>query len=303
MKQLMISGAGGFLAGHLWPRLAGRFRLIGVDLPGVRPRVDGQWLPVAASEDLADAVERTRPDILIHAAFVNRKPDTWSERRYLDEVLAVNGPLFEACADRGVALLLVSSSAVYGNLAGRVCLDEQAPRQPVSLYGVGKALQEMMAEYRAASGGLRLCVARLFNLIGPGQKRGMLLPDWVSQVKRIGLGAEPVLCVRHQNTSRDFIDARDAADALVRLADDFRPGETVNVASGQAVSLREIGAFLKTLTPVDFEIRSSEAEPSGTDISGQRGNAEKLKRHWGWEPAIDWKQSILDLWDTLDESE
>ncbi len=299
MQRLLISGAGGFLGSHLWPRLSPLFHLIGADLPGAKSQHAGEWITLSSPEDLAEVVRRTRPDALVHAAFVNRKPQDWGEGRYLETVVAVNLPLFEVCAKLGIRTLLVSSSAVYGNAEGRASIDESTPRLPISLYGVAKVLQEMLAEYQAAAGGLQLTIARLFNLVGPGQPKGMLLPDWVSQVRQIESGGEPVLRVRHQDTRRDFIDVRDAAEAIARLIEDFRSGEVVNVASGRAVSLREISSFLQTLCSVPYQVSERESTPLGTDITSQQGNTDRLQRQWGWEPRIDWKRSVLDLWESF----
>jgi len=300
-SRVLVSGAGGFLGRHLCPLLAANRQIIGADLSGVEPSFDGEWHAVEPGTGLAELVQRLKPDFMVHAAFRNRKPSDWTRLEYLSQVLQENSTLFEACAAARVNVLLLGSSAVYGSgLAAGTRLDETAPRHPTTLYGLAKAIQELLGESMVTEG-LHLCVARLFNLIGPGQAAGMLIPDWVRQLAAIADGAEPRLVVRHRATSRDFVDVRDAAAALALLIDDYRPGETVNVATGTAVHLREISDFLATLCPRDFEIIETDPQPPGSDVISQRGDPTRIKARWGWEPTVPWRQSVADVWDACRE--
>jgi len=269
-SRVLVSGAGGFLGRHLCPLLAANRQIIGADLSGVEPSFDGEWHAVEPGTGLAELVQRLKPDFMVHAAFRNRKPSDWTRLEYLS------------------------------GLAAGTRLDETAPRHPTTLYGLAKAIQELLGESMVTEG-LHLCVARLFNLIGPGQAAGMLIPDWVRQLAAIADGAEPRLVVRHRATSRDFVDVRDAAAALALLIDDYRPGETVNVATGTAVHLREISDFLATLCPRDFEIIETDPQPPGSDVISQRGDPTRIKARWGWEPTVPWRQSVADVWDACRE--
>ena len=156
----------------------------------------------------------TRPESIVHAGFVNRRPPSWSEAEYLCRQQAVDSALFAIAADIGARMLLIGSSAVYGD-AGRVeRINEDCPRQPVSLYGVAKASQEMLADYHAQANGLELVILRLFNLMGPGQQSGMVIPDWVTQAARIAEGETSTLRVFNTYAARDFVDVRDVVRAI-----------------------------------------------------------------------------------------
>lgn len=255
-----------------------------------------EWLRVGdEAAALAGAVSRAGPDLVVHAAFVNKRPPGWSEEEYLERQLVANRRLFERCAAAGLPLVLISSSAVYGAGSPARPLDEAAPRRPLSLYGRAKALQEELAE-EAAAAGMGLCILRLFNLVGPGQGPGMIVSDWVSRVAAIADGAEPVLRVKNRATSRDFVDVRDAARAVALAADRFPAGEVFNVASGRAVGLGELSELLEGLCPVPYRTIETDPEPAAADAAYQAGDAGKIARALGWRPEIDWRRSVRDAW-------
>jgi len=294
-KRVLATGAGGFLGRHLCPLLAEEHEVMGLDLEGVAPSFEGVWREVDALHTAGEMLEELKPDILVHAAFRNRKPPEWSRTEYLASVLDGNLPLFQACAERGIELVLCSSSAVYGVSPDGRPLAETDPVAPVSQYGVAKALQEMLLNVFAYDD-LQVCTVRLFNLIGPGQPAGMLISDWLRGVALIAGGGEPVLRVRNRSTSRDFVDVRDAARALRDMVSEFRAGEVVNVAGGRAVHLMDVSRFLEALCPVPFEIVETDAEVDATDVKSQCGDASRARMLWAWTPTIDWRESLTDAW-------
>lgn len=322
---VLVAGAGGFLGSHLVEALDGSWDIVGVgrskvpkDLSEGSPKGSTvRWLRCPdCTEGLAEAVRSLRPDLVVDAAFVNRRPANQSDHEYLASNQGVHLALFEACAEIEVPVLLTSSSAVYGEGEGQSALTESSPRRPVSLYGLAKTQQELQAEHVHRTRGLRLCIARLFNLLGPGRGLGTVVHDWVSQIAafpRQGAEAESAaLTVRNRETARDFVDPRDAASALALLADriagrcdDSIRGESLggdsleifNVASGRSVSLRELDAYLHELSPRHYEVIETHPSPGKADAKAQRGDASRLRRACGWQPQTDWRQSVHDVWE------
>lgn len=302
MKKVLVTGAGGFLGLHLLRALRDGREVVGADRTG-EAREGCRWHQVAAEPaGLADAVDATGPDLVIDAAFVNRKDPAWSDDEYLHRMQAVHLRLFERCAERGVPLILISSSAVYGagpddGEGGDDRIDETAALRPVSVYGLAKTVQETLCRYVAQTRGLEMTIVRLFNLMGPGQGPGTVLADWVSQVAQIARGeAEPVLRVRNLATARDFVDVRDAARAVARVAAEPRGGDVLNVATGRSVGLRQLAAHLETLCPVPFDTVETHPRPATDDVRSQRGDAGRIRRLYGWRPTIGWRRSVEDLW-------
>jgi nucleoside-diphosphate-sugar epimerase len=294
---VLVTGAGGFLGQHLCPLLADNWDVLGVDLPGVESIPTVRWSEVDSPGELAQLVRLNHPTLVIHLAFMNRKTPGSTDGQYLEDILSVNLPFFEAMAKTRSRLLLISSSAVYGNTGRKAVIDETYPLQPVSLYGLAKAYQELAAQYFSGYG-LEVCTVRLFNLCGPGQKRGMLLPDWIAQARAVVRGEAAEFKIKHRRTSRDFVDVRDAAKAVALIALEFKPGEIFNVASGQAVSLMSVSEELQKLCPSPLKIVETEIHSDEEDVLIQCGSFDKINTAYGWHPSINWRQSLKDMWDS-----
>ena len=323
---VLVAGAGGFLGGHLVEALDGAWDVVGVGRSKAPENLSEVstvcWLRCKDStEGLAEAARSVRPDLVVNAAFVNRKPADQSDHEFLASNQGVHLALFEACAEMDIPVLLTSSSAVYGEGDGQAALTEASPRRPVSLYGLAKTQQELQAEHVHRSRGLRLCIARLFNLLGPGRGLGTVVHDWVSQIaafpRHDAREEPPTLTVRNRETARDFVDPRDAAGALALLADriagrcdDSIRGESLggdsleifNVASGRSVSLRELDAYLQELSSRHYEVIETHPSPGKADAKAQRGDAGRLRRACGWQPQTDWRQSVRDVWEQYTDS-
>ncbi len=271
---------------------------MGADLPGVEPIADIEWNTVGRDAGLAGVAADLKPDVAVHAAFLTRQPPDWTDAEYQEKNLAENLALMKALAAARASLVLVSSSAVYGSSTGDAPLDESCPLRPLSPYALAKAFQETAARFYAAKG-MPLCIARPFNLAGPGQRPGMLLPDWVSRAVDVARGKATQLNVRNRATTRDFIDVRDAVAALRMMVGDFRPGDVFNVASGTAVSLMQVSDELQRLCPAPLKIVETAPQPAASDAVLQRGSSAKLRNTYGWRPKYDWQQSLADLWDEI----
>ncbi len=69
-KSVLITGAGGFIAGHVSQRMAGDgWEVYGVDRPGGRaPSQYARVFPAQLSESLAGVLAEVRPDAILHTA-------------------------------------------------------------------------------------------------------------------------------------------------------------------------------------------------------------------------------------------
>jgi nucleoside-diphosphate-sugar epimerase len=299
MRSVLITGAGGFLGRYLCLALSNENEVIGVDLEDVQPVPGIVWKQISTGDYLSTLVKQISPDLVVHAAFINRKPAKWSIKRYIDATLDVNLPLFETMADATRRLILISSSAVYGKADGYNVIDEMTPLRPISSYGLAKLFQEEAAQY-FSNFGLEVSIVRLFNLSGPGQQKGMLFPDLVYQACATLSAGIAQLRMKHRKTSRDWVDVRDAARAIALIASDFRPTEVFNVASGKIVSLEQLTQEIEKLCrPVKLEIIETDAKLANTDALTQCGSYGKIAAAYGWQPEISWKNSLGDLWNEV----
>jgi nucleoside-diphosphate-sugar epimerase len=253
---------------------------------------------IERERDLALALADFRPQIVFHLASALR--DESPTRLLACNVQgAIN--LLSAVAHSamsGTRVVLGSSAAVYGNVAAAdLPVRESYPVDPVGMYGVSKHAAELAARALATAHGLDLVTARLFNLVGPGQEERHVCAQLVSQLARPSTETSPpTVRIGRLDTTRDFVDVRDAAQALILLAERGLPGQTYNIASGSETSIREILDHCLSLIPVADCPRVEVAAGREGDVLRSVADVNQL-HELGFQTRYGIRESLCDLLD------
>jgi GDP-4-dehydro-6-deoxy-D-mannose reductase len=196
-----------------------------------------------------------------------------------------------------VRFVFISSAEVYGVQPPEAMpLLETTLANPVNPYAASKAAAEAIVLGEARSFGVDVVIARAFNHIGPGQNDRFVVPAFANQLAAIARGGEPIMHVGNLDARRDFLDVRDVVDAYVAIAERGESGEAYNVASGSAVSIREILGELIRIAHVPVEVRDDPARMRPSDVPIVYGSSEKLRARTGWEPRIPLRRSLQDVY-------
>jgi len=276
-QRVWVTGAGGFVGGHLLPRLRGA----GAEVLPTDHDVD-----VREAAPLAAALGRLRPHAVIHlaarssvAASQQESHETW-ETNYLGA-----RHLLRAAAERapGTRILLVGSGVVYGSAApGAPPFDETAPLRPGSPYAWTKACADLLGARHAARG-LAVVRARSFNHTGPGQSPAFVAASFARQIAEIEAGRrEPVLHVGNLESVRDFLAVEDVVEAYLRLLDPAVPPAAYNVAQGRGVPIGELLERLLAEARVRPRVEADASRWRPTDVAV--GSAARLHETTGWAP-------------------
>jgi GDP-4-dehydro-6-deoxy-D-mannose reductase len=254
-------------------------------------------LDPAAVEACLDEV---KPTLIVNAAGAASVARSWERP---GEAFAVNAlgvlNLLEAVARRAPSahVLCISSADVYGERGEEeLPLEEGLAARPVTPYGTSKAAMEVICDQYARARGLRIAIARAFNLIGPGQSPGFAVPGLARQVaaaERAG-AAKVELALGNPGAVRDFTDVRDAARALLELSRRQLCG-TYNLCSGRGVTIAELVGELSRLSPVAVSARHDPALERPADPAALVGDPGRLHRETGFEPAIPLARTLSDL--------
>lgn len=306
--RLLITGSSGFVGRHLVRDAETR----GADVIGLTRggrRVDGDPARQCAG-DVRDAeivrrvVADVRPTHVVHlASTLPGLPGLPSDAGRSEEHYGVNVVgtinLLEAVLETSpeAVVILSSSSAVYGS---GTPVDrptrETDPLEPLSHYAASKASQEFIGGYYQRSRGVRVIVARPFNLVGPGLPPGLLATDVARQVVRAEQGkGEPIVEVGALETGRDFLDARDAAAAYLQLLERGQVGEIYNVCSGRLTPVRACVEQLVSQARVPVSIRQVDRPTGRGEVRQQVGDGTRLRDATGWQPRIALDASLRDL--------
>lgn len=168
----------------------------------------------------------------------------------------------------GVRFVHVGSALEYGHIGD--CLAESREPRPTTEYGRTKLLGTERVARFSASTGFRAVTVRLFNVFGPGEHAGRLLPSLLRAASGVPT------CFTSGAQERDFTYVEDAAEGLLRIGlSAAAPGEIVNLATGRLVAVRDfVDAAVQELQ-IDpallhlgtIEVQDGEVSPAAVDIS------------------------------------
>jgi len=294
--HVFVTGVGGFVGRRLTRVLLEAGARVSGSYFGPAPQLDDVVLYEADILDptgLGRALRAASPDVVVHLAGLSHVGESWQRpgEYFRVNVLGTENVLDAAA---GLRVVLASSAEVYGPVPeAEQPLHESRPVDPRTPYALTKAAAERLALHRGA------VVARVFNLIGPGQSPAFALPAFAAQLAAIENGGqEPVLRVGNLSARRDFVHVDDGADGLWRLARSGERGAIYNLASGAAVSIAEALDRLRQVSGVAARVEPEAERMRPVDNPLLCGDATAL-RTLGWVPARGVEQALRDLWTSV----
>ncbi|QLE70781.1 NAD(P)-dependent oxidoreductase [Streptomyces rectiverticillatus] len=286
--RIIVLGGTGFLGRHAAEHLRA--------LPGAQVLAAGRSasadVPVdlasAEVDALAAALRRAAPDAVVNCAgAVGGSPVGLTGVNALGP--AVLCEALRAAAPRA-RLVHLGSAAEYGP-ADRPLAETDAAR-PLGLYGAAK-----LAGTLAVTGsGLDAAVLRVFNPVGPGAPAASL-PGRLAGLLR-DAGRDGRIRVGDLSAHRDFVDARDVADAVALAV--TAPGPlppVLNIGSGTARPVRAVADGL--IASAGFRGRIDEdgdGSPRSAAVPWQQADTALAAKALGWTPRRPLATSLADLW-------
>ena len=247
-------------------------------------------------QDVEGLIAAARPQQIYHLARVglarHLADDPWCEQAALASLVHAARGLGESSPVRVVA---AGSAAELGLLAeSDLPVTEAFSCQPVSTYGWQKLHQTRWA-YQEGRGKVEVVIARIFNLVGPHLSATCAPGRFSRELAALPLGGQTEIRCGSLAPRRDFVDVRDAAAAMVDLAEHGNAGEVYNVCSGQSHSMWEVCQMLSLATQVKVQWLEDTALARANDLPDVRGDAGKLRNLTGWQPHVPLEQSLKDL--------
>ncbi len=293
---VLVTGAGGFVGGHLMAGLGLTSGDAAADVhdtfsapPGVRKV---PWrLPGPPPPDIGGF------GTVVHLAAVTSVAEA---RGSVGNAYSVNlmGTLdlldFVRSRCPGALVLLVSSSEVYG--ASEAFLTEECPVNPRNAYGASKAAAETAAGFAAGESGLRVVTARPFPHYGPGQSDRFALPSFCRRIIRARQEGRKTIPAGNLFPERDYLHVSDVVEAYAVLLARGEPGGTYNVCSGVGVSMEWMLQTLIRVSGPGLSVECDDTLVRPADHSRQVGDPGRLKA-LGWAgPAKDHESGLAELY-------
>jgi len=281
----------------------------------------------------ADAVRRALDgvDVVVHfAARVGVGQSMYELAEYTSVNSAGTAVLLEALLDRPVRRLLVASSmSVYGeglyrDAAGRLhesvertreqlergawdpVADDGTPLEPLptpetkppclsSVYALNKYDQERLCLLFGRAYDVPAVALRFFNVYGTRQALSNPYTGVLAIFASRLLNARPPLVFEDGHQRRDFVSVADVARACrLALVADGAAGETINVGSGESVSVLEIAERLGRVLGVEIEPEVTGKSRAG-DIRHCFADIGRARELLGFEPSVALDDGLEDL--------
>jgi NAD dependent epimerase/dehydratase len=294
-RRVLVTGAGGFIGSHLAERLAQL---------GARTRASIRYSSTASRGWLSgspfekdieivtiditdrDTVRKAAKDIdvVFHLAALIGIPYSYdAPQSYVRTNVEGSVNVFQAALEMGVGRVVhTSTSEVYGT-ARYVPIDEAHPLQGQSPYSASKIGADKQAEAFSRSFGLPVVTVRPFNTYGPRQSARAVIPTIVTQAlagRRIKLG--------NLSPTRDLNYVADTVEGFCLAAvSDLAIGQTLNLGTGQEISIGDLARKICSLMAVDLpiETETERLRPEASEVERLCASAELAHRVLGWSPS------------------
>lgn len=322
--RVLVTGADGFVGQHLVARLLAEDREVSagaLTLPPSRTilsssqmaAVDWKAADVRDHDALFRLLAAVQPDQIYHlAGFASGG----MARSRASEAMEVNaGGTVNLCEailsvrDDFPAfdprVLVMGAGEAYGDSGDEDAkLTEDLPLRPVTVYGMSKAAQEIVAHTYRRAHDLDTVIARGFNLVGPGQESAFVVPNFCRQAAAIARGdAQPVLKVGNLDVVRDFTDVREGVEAFRLLMEAASVTGSCNVCSGVGRPVRRLLAWILDEAAIDPEVQVVPERVRDNEVERMVGDPARIRGLTGWEASRGVEETVREVyrWTVSDE--
>jgi NAD dependent epimerase/dehydratase len=297
MKDVLVTGADGFIGSHLVEMLVERGYKVKALVQynsfnswGWLEDIDCQDQIEIFSGDIRDPhyckLITKDVDTVFHLAALIAIPYSYiAPGSYVDTNIKGTLNICQAAKEHGgIRVIHTSTSEVYGT-AQYVPIDENHPIQPQSPYSATKIAADAMAMSFFNSFDLPITIARPFNTYGPRQSARAVIPTIITQisngVSEIKLG--------DVSPTRDFNYVTDTCNGFILLAEsDKTIGQTVNIGSNFEISIGDTLNIIKEImnSDVEFVCDQQRIRPEKSEVLRLWCDNSKIKELTNFKPMV-----------------
>jgi dTDP-glucose 4,6-dehydratase len=196
----------------------------------------------------------------------------------------------------GFRFLHVSTDEVYGSLGPEGYFTESTPYDPSSPYSASKASSDHFVQAYCRTYGLPAVISNCSNNYGPYQFPEKLIPLMILNIAE----EKPLPIYGDGKNVRDWLYVMDHCDALIKVLEEGKPGETYNIGGSSERQNIEIVHLLCDL--LDKRLNRSGKRSSRNLIrfvEDRPGHdrryaidSSKIRKELGWRPAHQFEEAL-----------
>ncbi len=307
-RNILVTGAAGFIGSHLVDALVEDNEVIGYDnlSSGRRESIehleeeDNFELVVADVLDESSLDEQMdRSDMVFHlAANPDVKVGADDTSVHVEQNLLATHKVLDSMRRKDVdEILFTSTSTVYGETDVIPTPEDLGPLKPISLYGSSKLGCEALISSFCHTFDMQSVSFRFANVVGPRSTHGVTY-DFVQKLKgdpeRLEiLGAPP-------GTTKSYFYVTDCIDGMIHGAEHAEERvEYFNLGSQDYINVKEIADIVCREMGLDQDhVNYDWTESRGESKGGWKGDVEVMllsiekMEKLGWSPTYDSAESI-----------
>ncbi len=296
-ERVLVTGGAGFLGGFVMEELRRR---------GARD----VFVPRSRDYDLVDmeAVRRlyrdARPTIVLHLAArvggIGANRD--NPGRFFYENLMMGVQLMEVGRQLGLKkLVALGTICAYPKFAPVPFREEGIwdgyPEETNASYGLAKKMLLVQSQAYRQQYGFHSIVLFPVNLYGPHDNFDLhtshVIPALVRKcVEAREKGEKQLVVWGDGSPSREFLHARDAAEAIVAAAERYERSEPVNVGAGFEIKIRDLVPLVARLCRFEGEIVWDPTKPDGQPR--RMLDTSRALREFGWKARIPFEEGLRE---------
>lgn len=328
LKNILITGAAGFIGFHLSQKLLTRsINVVGIDnlndyydptlkrarlaILKTSPFFRHVDLDIADRQKMSELFATTQFDAVVNlAAQAGVRYSLENPHSYVDTNLVGFVNVLEGCRHSGVRhLIFASSSSVYGANTVLPFSTHQNVDHPVSLYAASKKANELMAHSYSHLFGLPTTGLRFFTVYGPWGRPDMALFLFAKGI----IEDRPIDVFNHGKMQRDFTYIDDIVEGVCRVIDrppvanpdwdrehpdpgtSYCPYRVYNIGNNQQVDLMRYIEVLEDCLGKKSKKNFLPMQPG--DVPATFADVEDLSRDVGFRPNTPIEQGIRSFVD------
>jgi nucleoside-diphosphate-sugar epimerase len=301
MANILVTGGGGFIGGHL----VGRLLESGHNVRSVDVKPLDEWHQVHSEADNKIQDLQLRQECETAASGIDEVYNLAADMGGMGFIennkalcmlnVLINTHMLEAVrSNGGQRFFFASSACVYAHRkqtsADITALKEEDayPAEPEDGYGWEKLFDERLCRHYLEDFGIQTRVGRYHNVYGPHgtwtggrEKAPAAVCRKIAEAKLSGNHEIAVWGDGHQTRSFTYID--DCLDGTIRLTAS-EVSEPVNIGSSEMVTINQLVALVAGIAGIDVTTVHDLSAPQG--VRGRNSDNTLVRELLDWEPSV-----------------
>ena len=313
MKNILITGAEGFIGSHLTELLVRKGYNV-TALVNYNSFNDYGWLKGLENDNLNIVLGDIRDlnflkgvteniDFIFHLAALIAIPYSYnSPYSYFETNLNGTYNICQASLmNNNIPIIVTSTSEVYGS-ALYTPIDEKHPKQPQSPYSASKISADALALSYFNSFDLKVSIFRPFNTFGPRQSLRAVIPSVITQTL-----SNNVIKIGNTNTFRDFNYVKDTAMGFyqVMLNHEKCIGKEINFCTSKGVSINDLINKIIKISGKNIQVvkDNERIRPINSEVDKLLGDNSLFEKITGIKMKVDFEGNLKKTFDWYSKKE